>query len=299
MGVQQEACGRAYRPPYSYFTPTLLLLYSYLVGRVFTIILPLFVLFVFNSGCAKKEARLLRYAFSTEGVQRYRTTLTMSSSNGAGTQILLEETHRVQEVSPDGNAWVEVRFDTAEVHLSDPQSLAAAFLARSLQGKVLRINVSASGEVGSVDDSGAQGSPGGIDLAQTFSQVFPPLPATSIRPGDSWTAERTVPVPSPQMDITNHVFAKYILKGFERREGKECAKVHVKTTATLRGATQAPGGKKLEGKMTGEGEFLFALEEGRLLSLEMRNKTEITSQNEEGNAKETATDQVVKVEALQ
>jgi hypothetical protein len=299
MGIEQEANGRAFRPPCSHVSPTLLLHYSYLVGRVFIKIFPLLVLFVFNSGCAKMEARLLRYAFSTEGVQRYRTTLTMSSSNGAGTKILLEETHRVQEVSPDGNAWVEVRFDTAEVHLSDPQSLAAAFLARSLQGKVLRIKVSASGEVGSVDDSGAQGSPGGIDLAQTFSQVFPPLPATSIRPGDSWTAERTVPVPSPRMDITNHVLAKYILKGFEHREGKELARVQVKTMATLRGATQAPGGKKLEGKMTGEGEFLFALEEGRLLSLEMRNKTEITSQNEKGHAQITATDQVVKVEALQ
>ena len=296
--VQQEACGRAYRPPYSYVSPTLLLHYSYLVKKVFTIIFPLFVLFLFNSGCAKKEARLLRYGFSTEVVQRYRTTLTMSSSHGTETQFLLEETHRVQEVTPDGNAWVEVRFDTAEVHLSDPQSLAAAFLARSLQGKVLRIKVSASGEVGSVDDSGAQGSPGGIDLAQTFSQVFPPLPATSIRPGDSWTAERTVPVPSPRMNITNHVLAKYTLKGFEHREGKECAKVRVKTTAILQGVTSIPGGKKLEGKMTGEGEFLFALEEGRLLSLEMRNQTEITSQNEEGTAQKTSTDQVVKVEAL-
>jgi hypothetical protein len=290
---------RTYRPLYSYFSPTLLLHYSYLVGRVFTIILPLFVLFVFNSGCAKKEARLLRYAFSTEEVQRYRTTLTMSSSNGAGTQILLEETHRVQEVSPDGNAWVEVRFDTAEVHLSDPQSVAAAFLARSLQGKVLRIKVSARGEVGSVDDSGAQGSLAGIDLTQTFSQVLPPLPATSIRPGDSWTADRTVPVPSSQMDIVNRVATKYTLVGFEKQAGKDMARVKVETRAELSGKSKESGAQgKLRGKMTGEGFIVFSLDEGRLISLEMRHKTEVTSQNEEGKAQKTATDQVVKVEAL-
>jgi hypothetical protein len=294
MGVQQEACGRTYRP-----------LYSYPSGRVFSVILPkvilpLILLVALGFGCAKKEARLLRYAFSTERGQRYRTTLTMSSSNGAMTQILLEETHHVQEVSLDGNAWVEVRFDTAEVHLSDPQSLAAAFLARSLQGKVLRIKVSARGEVGSVDNSGAQGSVAGIDLAQTFSQVFPPLPEGPIRPGDSWTADRTGPVPSVQMDIVNRVATKYTLLGYEKDAGKDIAKVKVNTRAELFGKSKESGAQgKLRGKMTGEGFIVFSLDEGRLISLEMRNKTEVTSQDEEGKAQKAATNQVVKVEALQ
>ncbi len=263
-------------------------------------LVPLSVL-IFSIGCTKKETRLLRYAFSTEGVQRYRTTLTMSSSTGAGTRILLEESHKVREVSPDGNAWLEVRFDTAVVHLSDPQSLAASFLARSLQGKALRLRVSPRGEVRGFDEPGSQGSqePGGINFDQAFSQVFPTLPETRIGAGHSWTVERTVPVPSPRMEITNHVVTRYTLQRFEREAGKECAKVRVKTSAKLLGKPLAPGGgATLQGKMTGEGGFVFVLEEGRLLSLAMKNKTEVATQNEEGKTTETTTEQEVRVEAL-
>lgn len=262
-------------------------------------LLVLVLISVIPFSCAKKEARLLRYAFSTEGVQRYRTTFEMSSSNGSETKIIVEETNRALDITLDGNARMEVRFDTAEVHLTDPQSMVAAFLARSLQGKVLDFEVSSTGEIGSVEDSSAQGSPAGVNLAQTFSQVFPPLPETPVRPGDSWTAERTVPVASSQMEITNQVFTRYTLKGFETKEGKECARVQMKTTSRLQGASQKPGGSKLQGKMTGEGEYLLALKEGRLLSLRMKSSTEVASQDEDGKENKAATEQVVDVEAIQ
>jgi hypothetical protein len=291
--------------PSSYPPPKLLLNSSYPAkggSRVVwpKALFPVLFLALLALGCApKKEARLLRYAFSTEGVQRYRTTFEMSSSSGSGTNILLEVSNRVQDISLDGNARMEVRFDTAEVHLSDPQSVAAAFLARSLQGKVLDFRVSSRGEIGSIEDSSAQGSPAGVTLAQTFSQIFPPLPEPAVRPGDSWTSERTVPVASGQMEATNHVLTRYTLKGLEVKAGKECARVQMKTTSRLQSASQDAGGKKLLGTMTGEGEYLFALAEGRMLSLTMKSKTEVRVQNEAGEASKTTSEQTVKVEAVQ
>jgi len=293
MGAKKRDCRRAAR-----------LLYSYLSGRVFSVLLPSVILLplilsFLALSCAKRGPRFLRYAFSTQGVQRYRSTLTMTSSSGSETQIILEESHRVQEVSPNGTARMEVRFDTAEVHFTDPQSLAAAFLAKSLQGKVLHILVSPLGEVQSRDEAGQNPGMGGINLNQTFSQVFPTLPQSPPRPGDSWNTERTVPVPSPEMEITNHVLTQYTFQRIESRAGKECARIFIRTTAELLGKSRdAQSQETLQGRMTGEGVFYFALREGRLQLLEMKNKTEVSTQNAQGKTSKGTTEQVVKVEAL-
>jgi len=151
-GAQGEDCGRTFRASSSSPPPNLPPLSSYPAKWVFRVVWPKgifpFLLLAFLAfGCAKNEPRLLRYSFSTEGTQRYRTTLTMSSPTGSLTQILIEETHRFQGLLPSGTASMEVHFDTVEVHLTNPQNLAPSILARNLQGKTVRLAVSSRGEI--------------------------------------------------------------------------------------------------------------------------------------------------------
>lgn len=257
----------------------------------------LLLLLALAASCARKQPPLLRYAFSTEGVQRYRTMFNMSTSSGSGTAILIEETHRAREISLDGKAQMEVRFDTAWAQLTVPHSAGAAFLVRTLQGRVLDFSVSSRGEIASLGDSSTLGDQARETMAQTFSQIFPLLPDGPVRPGDSWTSERDVPM--PWTEATEHVVNQYTLKGFERRKGKECARVGIQTTSQLLGAVTGQEGRVLLGSMTGKGEYLFSLQEGRLLELTMKNATEVSSRNSTQGENKTTSEQVVKVQALE
>ena len=158
-------------------------------------------------------------------------------------------------------------------------------------------NVSSKGEFTASGDT-SEGGLVGETLALTFSQIVPPLPEGPVRLGDSWSSVRNVPVFSPGMGITNRVVNQYTLKGFERKDGKDCARIGIRTTAKLiRDVPEA--GESLIGRMNGEGEYLFALKEGRMLVLRMRNTTEVTSQNLAQGAGKTTSEQAVEVQALE
>jgi len=258
--------------------------------------------FLIIFGCAKQEAgKILAFKFKPGEVTRYRTTMDMKTGMMGQTMAVkmdLEQSNTVQEVLPSGSARVEQRLDKVSMTSESPMGAMLATVAKQLEGKSFQIVTSPSGKVESVSGLSGLGEmpQGGMDMDQMASNFYAPFPEKPVKPGDSWTQEKTIPVSSGGANLSNHLIMKYFLLGYEPTGGVPCAKIKTSGTFEITGNAGPQG--TMNGKGTVEGFSYFDPSAGRMIEVTAKSNSTMTMAPSKGMQMTMTMEQDIKVELL-
>jgi hypothetical protein len=93
--------------------------------------------------------------------------------------------------------------------------------------------------------------------------MFPDLPGTPLKPGETWTSQDTIAVSNGGMEVRIESQRINTLAGFESVDGLKCAKITVAVTGTLKGqGSQMGAAVTLDGNIEGTDTWYFAPEKG-------------------------------------
>ncbi|MCU0362665.1 MAG: hypothetical protein MUE32_04850, partial [Bacteroidales bacterium] len=111
------------------------------------------------------------------------------------------------------------------------------------------------------------------DLAQSFIDFFPDLPAEAVSPGYKWSTSDTLKNKSTAGSSTTVVKADNKFEGFEDLNGVKCAKITSVLEGTRSTSAQAQGMDIfMSGPFTGTATVWFSPEEGSFLKHEVKTR---------------------------
>jgi hypothetical protein len=254
------------------------------------------------AGCAKQEAgKALSFKFKPGETLKYHTTMDMKSTmmgQSFPMKMDLEQTNTVQEVLPTGSVRIEQRFDKVGMTSDGPMGALLGTVAKQMEGKSFQIVTSPAGKVESVSGLNELGgmSQSGMDVDQMASQFYSPLPENPVKPGESWSQDKTIPIASGGASLSNHITTKYTLLGYEPKGGATCAKIKTSGTFEITG-TAGPQGS-MSGKGTVEGLWYLDPEAGRMVEVSAKSNTAMTVTPPKGMAMTITMEQDIKVELV-
>jgi hypothetical protein len=174
-----------------------------------------------------------------------------------------------------GNLKLEIRIDTMSQVTDTPQGTAGGLIS-DVAGKSFYMTLSPEGkEVDLKDAEKIVFTSENVEtnVAQSFIDYFPDVPARAIKPGDTWPTDDTVSNKSGTIGLKMIVHADNTFQGIETVDGIECAKITSVLTGTRETAVQTQGMDITQSfKFTGTSELLFAVKEGYYLKHTINNK---------------------------
>jgi len=254
------------------------------------------------AGCAKQEAgKVLSFKFKAGETVKYHTTMDMKSTmmgQSFPMKMDIEQSNTVQDILPSGSARVEQRFDKVTVTAEGSMAAITGMISKQLEGKSFQIVTSPAGKVESVSGLNTLGgmSQSGMDMDQLASNYYSPLPEKPVKPGDSWSQDKTVPISSGGANLSNHLVTKYTLLGYEKKDDAECAKI--KTTGTFEITGNAGPQGSMSGKGTVDGLMYLDPGAGRIVEVSAKSNTTMTVTPPKGVQMTMTMGQDIKVELL-
>ncbi len=264
--------------------------------------LPVVLALAVAAGCTKQEAgKVLSFKFKSGETLKYHTTMDMKSTmmgQSFPMKMDLEQTHTVREILPTGSARIEQRFDKVGMTSEGPMGTLLGTVAKQMEGQSFQIVTSPAGKVESVSGLNELGgmSQSGMDVDQMASQFYSPLPENPVKPGDSWSQDRTIPIASGGANLSNHITTKYTLLGYEQKNGATCAKIQTSGTFEITG-TAGPQGS-MNGKGIVDGLWYLDPEAGRMVEVSAKSSTAMTVTPPKGMAMTMTMEQDIKVELV-
>lgn len=229
------------------------------------------------AGCAGKfgfgggGGRIIEYAMPKERVLNYEatqhSTQTMQVMGQSIENTMISK--YAFSLEPKGlsgkDHLVRVTVNSMDVAVTTPQGQMSPDVS-GVVGKGFDMTLSKLGK--EVDVSGAQSltvNMGGQtrSMVSDFRTIFPDLPGTHLKVGDTWTARDTVTTEEGGLETSVIFEGVNTLQGFEPVDGLECAKITVTVTGTFGGKGQQQGADlTLDGKIEGTETWYFAREKG-------------------------------------
>lgn len=171
----------------------------------------------------------------------------------------------------DGNLQLEVTIGAMSMDINSPQgSITPDF--SGLIGKNFKMILSPQGN--ELDTSEAAKLEYELMAGQTrnlqtgFQSLFPDLPQTAVKVGDSWPSYAVIEEKSDTNALKIEMEMENTLLGFETIDGFECVKIESQITGTVAGeGTQEGMNLATSGDLTGKDIWYFAYKEGYLVKL--------------------------------
>jgi surface antigen len=224
---------------------------------------------------------------TTTQTQMLQASATDVAADGAATVNVKFESIRMDMASAMGSFSYDSAAPPAQA--ADPVTSTLAAVMGAMVGESISVVLSPTGAIRSLDGgtrlmekirkaspdvSAGMNMLGGFDAMMsddawrgTFGQSFASLPDKPVKPGDSW--QSTVKVPSPMGEMI--VDTTYALKGVERLDGRDVARIAF-TQRTKSSGTGAMGPMTAQlGDGTGEGEVAFDPKQGRVVRTVVRS----------------------------
>lgn len=237
--------------------------------KQWSVLVILLVLAVF-AGCGKQEAgKPFEFKFKAGDVLKYHTVLDMKSTvmgQSFPMKMDMMQSNTVKDVLPSGSARIEQSLGKVSVTSEGPMAAMTGMIEKQLEGKSFQMVTSPSGKIDSIsglNDLG-NGPQNGVNLDQMASNLYAPLPEKPVKPGDSWSQDKTIPMTISGAALTNHLVMKFTLLGYEQKNGANCAKIKTDGTFELTGGTGPQG--SMSGKGTVDGMMYFDPAAGRMVS---------------------------------
>ena len=176
----------------------------------------------------------------------------------------------------DANLKLEITIDSMAQNVESPQGMAGGPIV-DVKGKVFNMVISPAGKTVDLTEASKivyaiEGS-GEENLASTFFNYFPSLPAGEVKPGDTWISHDTINSKSPGNTLWMPVESHYKFDGIETINGIDCAKISAELSGSRKMTTQSQGMDiHVAGPYTGTQELIFASKEGYLIKETVKTK---------------------------
>jgi hypothetical protein len=243
---------------------------------------------VSNSGSVK-----LTYHFPVDKPVKYMNTSKIVQKMDINGQEMLVNVSTLLGCSikvkgnQDKNLLLEITVDSMAQNVESPQGTSGGVFVDVI-GKVFTMILSPEGKEVDLSEAkkivfNVEGS-GESDVAQSFIDFFPDMPAGSVSPGYLWTTSDTIESKTNSMSMKMIVKADNKLEGFENFNGINCAKISAVFTGTREMNTQTQGMDiHTTGTFTGTGELFFAVAEGYFLKQSVTNNVKGTIEVKDQN----------------
>jgi len=185
----------------------------------------------------------------------------------------------------DSNLILEITADTLGQSVESAMGVSGGPV-KEIKGKVFNIVINSTGQEIDISEAeeveyNVEGS-GSTNLAQTFMEFFPLLPAHPVKTGDIWNISDSVRGETTAIVTNSKVNSVDKLEGIETIDGIECARISSTHTGTMEMDVNNQGMEiKMKGAVTGTGVLLFAIKEGYFIKQTVNSKVtgtlEITS----------------------
>lgn len=176
----------------------------------------------------------------------------------------------------DENLKLEIKIDSMAQNVESPQGTVGGPI-NDVKGKLFNIIISPMGKVIDINEAAkiTYTIEGGSEnnLSQTFSNYFPSLPASEVKPGDTWTTNDTINSKSPSNTLWMSVESIFKFDGIESVNGIDCARISATQSGTRKMTTQSQGMDiHITGPYTGTQILFFAVKEGYLVKESVTSK---------------------------
>ena len=261
------------------------------------LIIPALILVFFLGGCAVKTADVniwgdpqtglnLTYRIPSDKALIYESVSDSSEVSDVMGQTIEVATDGSSRYGfrtigvVDGNLQLEVSIDGMSIDISSPQGSITPDLS-GIMGKSFKMILSPQGN--EMDTSEAAKLEYEMMAGQTrnlqsgFQTVFPDLPLTAVKIGDSWPSYAVIEEKSDTNAVKIEMEMENTLLGFETIDGLECVKIESKISGSVTGeGTQQGMNLATSGDLTGKDTWYFAYKEGYLVRLVSEVEVEAT-----------------------
>ncbi len=170
----------------------------------------------------------------------------------------------------DGIQVLGITIDGVSATASSPSGTMDAD-AEELVGKSFDMTLSKLGIEGGLPDPGdltyVMGEEGPKSIIPGFGVMFPDLPGTPVRVGDTWPARLEMTEGDGESSVVIAIDAVNTLEGLDTLDGFECARITTVLKGTIKGNGKQQGTVwTMDSVMDGTGTWYFAYEEGILIS---------------------------------
>jgi hypothetical protein len=219
-----------------------------------------------------KEGVILQYRMKEGKALTYEKTENSTQSMKVMGQAMETSTQKDMTftVDPkglkDGKQVLTITIDSMDAGLDTPQGKFTADTEEAI-GQSFDMMLSSRGKETGLDEADgieiSLGMAGTRSVRSDFEAFFPDLPEGRVKTSDTWTTLDTMNVTDSGMDVQIISENLNTLEGYERVDGRECAKVTVDVTGSVTGKGMQ-GGANLEfdGDMTGTETWYFDYAEG-------------------------------------
>lgn len=261
------------------------------------LVIPALILVFFLGGCATKSGHVniwgdpqaglnLTYRIPSDTALFYESVSESSEVSDVMGQTIEVSTdgssrygfRTIGEV--DGNLQLDVTIDRMSIDISSPQGSITPDLS-DIMGKSFKMILSPQGK--ELDTSEAAKLEYELMAGQTrnlqsgFQTVFPDLPQSSVKVGDSWPSYATIEEKSDTNAVKIEMEIENTLLGFETIDGFECVKIQSQISGSVTGeGTQQGMNLATSGDLTGKDTWYFAYKEGYLVKIVSEVEVEAT-----------------------
>lgn len=176
----------------------------------------------------------------------------------------------------NGNYRYKVSIDSAQIQFNTPRGEIVPDMGK-ITGAEFQFEVTPKGR--EIDCSGAEklkynlGEYEELDLSGDFKTLFPDLPATPVKQGDSWATVDTLVEKSNSGFLQFVTLSTHTVEAAEPYAGMDCLRIHTTFTGTIGGdGTMQEATTSTSGTLEGESTWYFAYKEGRFIKSEMQGK---------------------------
>ena len=220
-------------------------------------------------GCGERALQL-SLQFNEGDVYKYKLTQeSVTSTEFMGKKMEMPSntemtmTQKVEKID-QGAAEIEITYDSFDMKMNVGGKEIPSNMADSMVGKTNKMKIRENGEI--IEPKGMKAMIGfqgmSSDVNNILFNLYPRLPATKIKVGDTWTEKQEF----PQTQINVVIESQYTLSRKEQKDGYKCAVIDSVISMTMEGGEQALMNITGEGK--GKATAYLAYEKGVLVNSE-------------------------------
>lgn len=244
---------------------------------------------VFLMGCS--SGYKLQYKGAPGDVNQFKIDTNMEMSMemmgremNFTTDVINLISQKINQVDKEGTLNVSFTYDSLSFTSNNPQMAQAQAMVdevfKKIQGTEIQCKISKHGELLDVTNVDTL-IPGQlkqmVNPRQTFTAFSPDLPKKAVKIGETWTAEKDMPVESSGMKMTVKSKSNYTLLSKEIVDKKELLKISYTSEMMIDGEGEQMGmTMAIEGDGDAKGHFLFDEKNGIIQDGESETAMDLT-----------------------
>lgn len=182
----------------------------------------------------------------------------------------------------DGSYKLNVTIDTAFIHIESPGGKLDPSMDGVI-GKQFNYRVTPLGK--EVDYSEAEnlkyklGDTEELNIASDFMTLFPDLPESPVKVGDTWNSIDTTYEKGTSGYLEIVTKNNNMVQGIETYQGYQCVKIHTTFSGLMNGSGKMQGiNTATTGSVEGEGDWYFAYKEGLFIMISTSGQAKSTTE---------------------